>query len=80
MCAVLHECVEDGHCGHCFDDGYGTGYDAYVVAATDFDYCGVAAGIDGGESYGHGGYGLEGHAEDDGHTVGYASLDAAGVI
>ena len=78
--ALLHKGVEDGHCGHGFDDRDGTGYDADVVAASNFDHRGLATGIDGGQRHGHCGYWFECNPEDDGHAVGYAALYASGVI
>ncbi len=70
----------EGEGGHGVDDGDGAGEDTGVVAAAGVEGCwGVLVG-DGGYILEEGGDGFEAYAEGDGHAVGDAALDAAGVV
>lgn len=66
---------DDG--GHSFDDGYGAGYDAWVVSPPDIDSGFLAPLVDGLLWSGDGRNRFEGAAEIDGHAIADAALCAS---
>lgn len=78
---LSHDGVSDGQGSHGLDDGGGPGYHTWIMAAL----CGedaLARGVvlGGGLVLRDSGGRLEGDAEEDGHAVGDATLDAARVV
>ncbi len=78
--ALAEGVIDEDECGHGFDDGYGSGEDAGVMASTAFEGGIAALGIDGGLLVHDRGDGFEGDAEVDGFAVGDAALDTAGAV
>ena len=77
---MLQVGIGKGEGGHGLDNGDGAGEDAGVVAAVSREEGGGAVDIDRRLFAQEGGYGLEGHAEDDVVAVADAALDAAAVV
>ena len=79
--ALGHGSIRNRQRSHGLDDGHRPGHDARIVSALggqDTLPGGVVPG--GGLVLGDGRGGFEGDAEEDGHAVGDAALDAAGVV
>ena len=72
--------VEDGHCGHCFDDGDCTGQDTRIVTSTSFEYGCLALSIDSWDGLEESCHWLERTAKLDRCTVGDTTLNAAAVV
>lgn len=76
-----HDGIGNGQGSHGLNNRYGSGHDARVVTALGSEHA-LARGIVEGSGLvlANGRGGLEGNAEEDGHAVGDAALDAAGVV
>ena len=72
--------VENGHCSHRLDNGYGSWQYARIVTSAGCQRGGISLEVDGVLLLQQGGYGLEGHAEVDVLAVADAALDAAAVV